>query len=82
MKDRKGVGLKECRIGRCRIGMCDFMDYIGSIIIKFFYGFPNTSENFGTHIQILNICLTIFKLILNSFSVSVIVHAIVPRCIS
>ena len=42
--DWKSVGLEECRIGRvqdwkslgrkegCRIGMCDFMDYIGSII--------------------------------------------------
>ena len=43
----KSVGLEECRFGRvqdwksvrlegCRIGMCDFMDYIGSIIFGIF----------------------------------------------
>ena len=43
----EGVGLEDCRIGRvqdwksvnfegCSIGMCDFMDYIGSIIFRIF----------------------------------------------
>ena len=41
MKDWKDVGLGGCRVESvelegCRIGMCDFMDYIGSIIFGIF----------------------------------------------
>ena len=42
----EGVGLEDCRIGRVKdwksanfegcIGLCDFMDYIGSIFFDFF----------------------------------------------
>ena len=42
MKDWKGLGLEGCRVESvelkgCRIGMCDFMDYTGSIILWIFY---------------------------------------------
>ena len=38
VKDWKGLGLEGCRVESvelkgCRIGMCDFMDYTGSIIL-------------------------------------------------
>ena len=43
MQDWKSVGLEECRqdwksvrLEGCRIGMCHFMDYIGSIIFGIF----------------------------------------------
>ena len=43
---------KSVRLEGCRIGMCDFMDYIGSIIFRIF-SFKNTKINFHKTFQLV-----------------------------
>ena len=40
-----GFDLKSVRLEGCRIGMCDFMDYIGSIIFGIFWCTPPKQLN-------------------------------------